>query len=515
MVTPHLHAVPVAGEGQCAFKARSFTSSVHPTTESRFEGLSLTYHLHILQLSGSRVHVEHSFRPQQGCRPGEPQRDHHAGQLVAPAREHGRMRVSGIVFSGRSACNAHAVDGRSQWGLGRGRKPTRGASTGRTDELVERFRPWTYPDLTWMYPCADWKNFCAALTAANVILAPSVQFFVCFSRSTSVSRKRVRAIFTGAGRGPSIVEVGGTSWGRERIQAGAATPTFSRTLERIMTASQPTQLPLSQNTHRLLQQLTSFLLSHHRGDVIDLLAAVDQDDERHYSVTCSLTELGAWDAEVASQVVNSAGESMDVFDTALLSVQNELLQELRDPALTVKQHVHARLFGPPGFSSGTRGSSLSSVRSEMLNTLVTVTGTVAKTGVVNVLESRKTFECVSCGYRFAVVVDDLTNDVSLPKQCPSTNASCDSDVFRENQMADKTFTNYQEIQVQEHFSDKINNNKKAVTVVLQDDLAESCQIGQVVHISGIVVRHGALVRSALVHSPVVIVGFLMFLFGCG
>ena len=258
-----------------------------------------------------------------------------------------------------------------------------------------------------------------------------------------------------------------------------------------------TQLPLSQNTHRLLQQLSSFLLSHHRRDVVDLLAQVDEDDERHYSVTCSLTELGAWDPDVASRVVNSAGESMDVFDTALLSVQNQLLQELQDPGLTVKQHVHARLFGPPGFSSGSHGASpLSSIRSEMLNCLVTITGTVAKTGVVNVLESRKTYECMSCGYRFAVVVDDLTNDVSLPKQCPSTNASCNSDTFRENQMADKTFTNYQEIQVQEHFSDKINNNKKAAMVVLQDDLAESCQIGQVVHISGIVVRHASLMRGA-------------------
>ena len=137
---------------------------------------------------------------------------------------------------------------------------------------------------------------------------------------------------------------------------------------------------------------------------------------------------------------------------------------------------------------------------------ITITGTVAKTGVVNVLESRKAYECTSCGYRFAVVVDDLTNDVSLPKQCPSTNASCDSDTFRENPMADKTFTNYQEIQVQEHFSDKINNNKKAAMVVLQDDLADSCQIGQVVHISGIVVRHASLMRGASSFDPHLLVG---------
>jgi hypothetical protein len=32
------------------------------------------------------------------------------------------------------------------------------------------------------------------------------------------------------------------------------------------------------------------------------------------------------------------------------------------------------------------------------------------------------------------VVDDLTNDVSLPKECPSTNASCATDKFRESQV---------------------------------------------------------------------------------
>ena len=256
----------------------------------------------------------------------------------------------------------------------------------------------------------------------------------------------------------------------------------------------------SQPTARLLEQLSAFLLSHHRQDVLELLARVDKEDEqRHHSVTCSLTELGAWDPSVASRVVDRARENMEVFDTALLEVENVLMGQLQDPGLSVKEHVRVRLVGPPGFSGITvdavDATKRTSVRAELLNTLVGITGTVAKTGVVNVLESRKNYECTGCGYRFAVVVDDLTNDVSLPKQCPSTEASCNSDTFVENQLANKTFTNYQEIQVQEHCDTLINNNKKAVTVVLQDDLAESCQIGQVVHITGIVVRHASLMRG--------------------
>ena len=269
-------------------------------------------------------------------------------------------------------------------------------------------------------------------------------------------------------------------------------------------ASQPCSQPYSQTTNLLLQQLSSFLLSHHRQDVLNLLARVDKEDEqRHYGVTCSLTELGAWDASVASRVIQNARESMEVFDTALLEVENVLIEQLQDPRLSVKEHVRVRLVGPPGFSESgfeetTAHSKRSNVRAELLNNLVGVTGTVAKTGVVNVLESRKNYECASCGYRFAVVVDDLTNDVSLPKQCPSTTmteASCNSATFVENHLANKTFTNYQEIQVQEHCDKIVNNNKKAVTVVLQDDLADTCQIGQVVHITGIVVRHASLMRG--------------------
>lgn len=253
----------------------------------------------------------------------------------------------------------------------------------------------------------------------------------------------------------------------------------------------------------LLSQLSSFLLSHHRKDILDILAEVDVDDERHYSVECSLTELGAWNADVASRLVHDAADCLDVFDTALLSVQNVIVEELVDSVLTVKQNVHVRVFGPPGFS----GSSSSSIKSELLNNLVTVTGTVAKTGVVNVLESRKLYECTSCGYRFVVVVDDLASDVSLPKECPSTNASCNSSVFRENASQDKTFTNYQEIQVQEHFGQKTanGNNKKAVTVVLQDDLADSCQIGQVVHITGYVILHNSSMRGMSRHGQKAVV----------
>lgn len=51
------------------------------------------------------------------------------------------------------------------------------------------------------------------------------------------------------------------------------------------------------------------------------------------------------------------------------------------------------------------------------------------------------------------------------------------------------FTNYQEIQVQEGNSLLAGSSStKAVTVILKDDLADTCSIGETVHLTGIVVR---------------------------
>lgn len=267
----------------------------------------------------------------------------------------------------------------------------------------------------------------------------------------------------------------------------------------------------------LFPLLCDFLREFHREDILRVLQETDGDDHggKHHGLLVSLVELGAWNSEVTERLITRVAPCLDVFDTALLSVQHEIMQQAvanddRNSRLySVKDHVHIRVFGPSGGVHQILGrdrsmDSVTMVRSELIDCLVTVTGTVAKTGMVKVLESRKLFQCTSCGFMFAVLVDDDTNDVCLPKQCPSgssrhVTSQCLGTVYKQQIDTDKAFTNYQEIQVQEmntsmpdvfgNCGNQSTGKKKAITVILQDDLADSCQIGQVVHITGVVIRH--------------------------
>ncbi len=265
----------------------------------------------------------------------------------------------------------------------------------------------------------------------------------------------------------------------------------------------------------LFPLLCEFLREKYEEDILQLLRNVS-DEQCHHGVLVSLTELGAWNMEVAEKMLNNVAPCLEVFDTALLSVQNDMMQHIlsEDGAnsgmCSVKENVHIRLFGPPG---GLRPAvdwdrpmdNRTMIRSELIDSLVTVTGTVAKTGVVKVLESRKLFQCTACGYTFAVVVDDFSNEVSLPKQCPSGSSrhavsQCLGTKYIQRPATDKSFTNYQEIQLQETGSSTTDafsggnqptGSRKAIVVILQDDLADSCQIGEVLHITGVVIKHSS------------------------
>lgn len=265
----------------------------------------------------------------------------------------------------------------------------------------------------------------------------------------------------------------------------------------------------------MLPLFCEYLRQHHKDDILQVLHDTS-DDQHHHGVLVSLTELCAWNIEVAEKLLLNVGPCLEVFDTALLSVQNEMMQSIHreddksSRVCSVKENVHIRLFGPPG---GLRPviewdgpiDTRTMIRSELIDSLVTVTGTVAKTGVVKVLESRKLYRCTSCGYTFAVVVDDFSSDVSLPRQCPSgssrhAESQCFGAKYIQMAATEKSFTNYQEIQVQEIGSSmadvfsgghKPNGSRKAIIVILQDDLADSCQIGEVVHLTGVVIRHSS------------------------
>ncbi|KAH8081040.1 hypothetical protein JL720_8935 [Aureococcus anophagefferens] len=121
-------------------------------------------------------------------------------------------------------------------------------------------------------------------------------------------------------------------------------------------------------------------------------------------------------------------------------------------------------------------ANVSSLRASDVGKLVQVCGTVVRAGAVKIIESCRTYQCgaASCGATFAVYADrEQGNLLEKPTRCPGANGcgGCSSrrfvEVGREN-------ADYQEV----------GSIPRAVTVVLEHDLADSVQAGDRVSVVG-------------------------------
>ncbi|KAH8072688.1 hypothetical protein JL721_3331 [Aureococcus anophagefferens] len=136
-------------------------------------------------------------------------------------------------------------------------------------------------------------------------------------------------------------------------------------------------------------------------------------------------------------------------------------------------------------------ANVSSLRASDVGKLVQVCGTVVRAGAVKIIESCRTYQCgaASCGATFAVYADrEQGNLLEKPTRCPGANGcgGCSSrrfvEVGREN-------ADYQEVRLQEHVEQLavgscVGSIPRAVTVVLEHDLADSVQAGDRVSVVG-------------------------------
>ncbi|KAJ1564122.1 DNA helicase mcm9, partial [Cladochytrium tenue] len=155
-------------------------------------------------------------------------------------------------------------------------------------------------------------------------------------------------------------------------------------------------------------------------------------------------------------------------DEALQLAQRKILEESSlAHHLSQKRHVHARCVRLGQVPE----CQLSRVpRADEVGRLICFVGTVTRTGMVKLLETRKlqgldTEEVSRCdGKKFKEVVTD-TGD--MPDAC----------------------RDYQEIKVQEQVTKlAIGNIPRAITVILENDLVDTCKPGDDVSIIGTVIR---------------------------
>lgn len=133
-------------------------------------------------------------------------------------------------------------------------------------------------------------------------------------------------------------------------------------------------------------------------DLVSLLQKPATNE--HYSLPINILALVNFDVNLAEALCERPTETLLLLDKAALIAQQQLEpKEQSQAVLTVKHLVHVRVLGVP-FHLDPHSSSLypsiGKIRSCHVDKLITVTGTVVRTGSVTMTESHKLYQCARC-----------------------------------------------------------------------------------------------------------------------
>ncbi|KAL4423819.1 hypothetical protein ABPG75_001120 [Micractinium tetrahymenae] len=233
-----------------------------------------------------------------------------------------------------------------------------------------------------------------------------------------------------------------------------------------------------------------FLLATRRKELLAVLHSPDPD--AHYGVRVSLAELSVFNHGAAEMVLAMPRKLLPLLDDALYRAQEALLADHpSSTALMPKPAVHARLSGLALHHDSLARDACpapSDVGAAHADRLLTVTGTVTKTGPVKALEVRRVYECCRCKHSFVVEADiEMGGQMRVPRECPTQKRECKSKEFRHDDGM-SAFTNWQEVRIQEQ-EQSSSGSPRALTVLLLDDLVDAgVQVGDEVEVSGVVIR---------------------------
>lgn len=259
------------------------------------------------------------------------------------------------------------------------------------------------------------------------------------------------------------------------------------------------------------QLFLPFILKNYEIDLLQILGAYNT--EVHYGVEISTVLLASQDYAAAEILFSNPRGILPFLDSSLIAAQQAILDKQNSSSrhhLSIKENIHARLRGPATFldtSSREACPQIADISAGHIDKLITITGTVVRTGTVKLLEARRLYECNKCHHRFVVAADlEMGATVQLPTFCPSNKPRpCIGTNFRHCEEV-SLFTNFQEIQVQEgQQCFAVGSSSRALTLVLQDDLADTCHVGESIEASGIVVKQfGSLYPNVRCHVSLVL-----------
>ncbi|KAL4196460.1 hypothetical protein AMTRI_Chr04g246300 [Amborella trichopoda] len=231
--------------------------------------------------------------------------------------------------------------------------------------------------------------------------------------------------------------------------------------------------------------LANFLLSHYKHQLLSILLSLDH--LLHFPLQIEFAELMEADPLLASVLFYGPAKLLPQFDDAARVAQGILLESHKDDSgMVAKEFVHVRInvSGSP-LECPETFPSIGRVRVRHRGILLTLKGTVIRTGTIKMIEGEREFECRKCKHTFKVYPElETGNSIRLPTSCPSQKP-CSNTVFQ--YVEDSIICHdYQEMKIQESVQVVgVGSIPRSIPVILKDDLVDLVKAGDDVIVTGI------------------------------
>uniref|UniRef100_A0A7N0VE45 Probable DNA helicase MCM9 n=2 Tax=Kalanchoe fedtschenkoi TaxID=63787 RepID=A0A7N0VE45_KALFE len=217
-----------------------------------------------------------------------------------------------------------------------------------------------------------------------------------------------------------------------------------------------------------------------------LRAIILADDPRlHYPVEVDFAILLDYDADLAQLVYARPARYLRMFDDAAVWAHVIMLGDFKGNENASRKsfiHVRVNVSGSP-LEFPENFPSIGKLRVKHHGILLTLKGTVIRSGMVKMMEGDRQYQCGACKGSFPVCPElEARNSIVLPPKCPSQRCAGTSFKVVEGSIIRH---DYQEIKIQENTQMlDVGAIPRSVCIVLKDDLVDKAKAGDDVIVTG-------------------------------
>ncbi|CAL9771498.1 unnamed protein product [Musa acuminata subsp. burmannicoides] len=235
-----------------------------------------------------------------------------------------------------------------------------------------------------------------------------------------------------------------------------------------------------------------FLISHHAPLLRSIV--LSPDSNLHYPLLVDFAELLDFDPSLAHLFFSLPSHLLPLFDEAarrcqvflhfFFSASMQCNPDDLGHTASKKYHVHVRInVGGSPLESPETFPSIGRIRVKHRGILLTLKGTVIRSGAIKMIEWEQLYEC----RRFKVHPElEAGKSIKPPTSCPSTGSkTCEGTYFAPIEDS-KVCHDYQEIKIQESTQLLgVGSIPRSIPVILMNDLVDMVKAGDDVIITGV------------------------------